>query len=375
MGDALGHFASDVSFQFSLIQRLFLACYALMAYVFKLLIPGQLAIIHPFPSLDAGHLPILYYLSPIGMCLLFLGLFLLVKKTSQPLTILWGSLFFLVHISLVLHIIPTGGVSLLAERYTYLASVGLFVVVSWCSVSLFNRMSSIQGIRVLMLLVLMLYAGFLAVITYQRNRVWKNSLTLWNDQLRKYPTCFIAYNNRGTAKEQYGDHQGALDDFTQALTLHPHYATAYYNRGRLQDLLGNHQMAIADFDVVLALIPDHIQVLNDRGIAKSLLGDYAGAFEDLNAALSHDENFAEAYLNRGNIHIKWGNDTQALADLSHAIHLDSGLTQAYYNRAILYTKHQICDQATRDIEYLQMASVQLSNEFLRFFNMNCKTRN
>ena len=55
------------------------------------------------------------------------------------------------------------------------------------------------------------------------------------------------YNNRGIAKSDSGDRQGAISDFNQAIRINPNYATAYYNRGVVKSQLGDRQGSLVDF--------------------------------------------------------------------------------------------------------------------------------
>ncbi len=61
------------------------------------------------------------------------------------------------------------------------------------------------------------------------------------------PNYADAYNNRGFARYQLGDNQGAIADVTEGIRLDPNYAEAYYGRGFLRYKLGDYQGAITDF--------------------------------------------------------------------------------------------------------------------------------
>ena len=61
------------------------------------------------------------------------------------------------------------------------------------------------------------------------------------------PTRAYPYNFRGVARQERGDFEGALADYSEAIRLQPQYATAYYHRGVLKELQGNYTAAIADY--------------------------------------------------------------------------------------------------------------------------------
>ena len=61
------------------------------------------------------------------------------------------------------------------------------------------------------------------------------------------PEDAAAYTNRGLAKYELEDYEGAIADYDRAIELKPKFAEAYYNRGVAKGFLGDHEGAIADF--------------------------------------------------------------------------------------------------------------------------------
>ena len=70
--------------------------------------------------------------------------------------------------------------------------------------------------------------------------MWANSISLFNDVIEKYPRAYIAYNNRGSAKYDLGDKQGAIEDYNKAIEINPQNAEAFNNRGIAKDELGDY---------------------------------------------------------------------------------------------------------------------------------------
>lgn len=82
-----------------------------------------------------------------------------------------------------------------------------------------------------------------AAATYERNKAWKDELTLWNDTVGESPNKARPYLNRGNAYGKKGDHDRALADFDKAVQLNPDYAEAYYNRAVAYFYKGDYEKA------------------------------------------------------------------------------------------------------------------------------------
>lgn len=83
----------------------------------------------------------------------------------------------------------------------------------------------------------------------------------------------IAYNNRGTARDELGEHSAAIEDYDAALRIDPDYAAAHYNRGRAHDELGAYRAAIADYDAALRIEPEFANAYQNRGVSHEKLDE------------------------------------------------------------------------------------------------------
>jgi tetratricopeptide (TPR) repeat protein len=148
------------------------------------------------------------------------------------------------------------------------------------------------------------------------------------------PRLVVAYNNRGNLRQYLGDMDGALADFSTVLAIDSRSPIAYNNRAIVYSHLTKFDEAIADYSRALALQPNFTSVYNNRANAYCQMGDYAAAIADYTKSIEFDPTFAVAYSNRGNIYRIQGELTAALADYDRAIDLDPNLIIAYYNRGI-----------------------------------------
>src|SRR5438034_274217 len=79
------------------------------------------------------------------------------------------------------------------------------------------------------------------------------------------PKDAIAYNNRGYAKSDKGDLDGAIADYDEATKFDPKYAIAYCNRGNAKDDKGDPDGAIADYTRAIELNPKYPEAYSARG--------------------------------------------------------------------------------------------------------------
>ncbi|GHT67934.1 hypothetical protein AGMMS50239_32000 [Bacteroidia bacterium] len=119
--------ASDL---YPLWQRVVFACYSLAEYLSKFVFPYKLLYIYPFPMAVGEPLPVwlLVYPPLVVIILVTLKNFLLKKPYA------FGVLFFLLHIAITLYIIPLSRFAIVADRYIYLASIGLAFIIACCFV-------------------------------------------------------------------------------------------------------------------------------------------------------------------------------------------------------------------------------------------------
>jgi protein O-mannosyl-transferase len=197
---------------YSFTDRIFFAFYALVLYLGKLILPVNLSCFYPFPQKK----DLLMYVSPAIM----LAAAFLIWRTYKS-TRLWvfGFSFFLITIFLLLQLVPVGG-AVISERYTYIPYIGLFFIAGSLADSILQRRAkSARALAVLFTVILISYSA----ASVARIRVWKDSITLWSDALKKDNMVAVSYNNRASAYKDLKENEKALADYTKALQLNPNY--------------------------------------------------------------------------------------------------------------------------------------------------------
>jgi tetratricopeptide (TPR) repeat protein len=376
----------------TLPDKFLIANRAILLYLEKLFLPIKLSCLYPYPQRINHLLPPGFRIAPLIVLLLALVVGLSRRYTPK---VIFGSLFFFILLFPLLPLISTGP-AFAAERYSYIACLGLFYLLAEASLWLYLRAS--PPLKTTIIISLSLIILILALLTFQRTRVWKDSLTLWDDCLRNYPHTALAYNNRGTAYQSQAKPEQALADYNQAIRLGPDYAEAYYNRGnayyyqgkfeqailnynqaiRLDPYLaiaynnrgsiyrnqGQPEQAIADYNQSIKLKADNAQAYYNRGLVYQEQGKFEQAILNYNQAIRLDPDYALAYNNRGNVYKSQSRLKQALADYEQAIKIDPALAIAYNNRAVAYFLSGEYQLAQEDIAKAKALGYQVNPQFL-----------
>jgi len=152
-------------------------------------------------------------------------------------------------------------------------------------------------------------------LTYQRNIVWKDDLTLWNDVVHKSPYKVRAYTNRGFAYYQLGGFTKALSDYNEAINLYPKFPDVYYNRGNVYFKQGNFDLAIADYNKAIVFNPHNEDAYNNRGLAYYKKGNFIQAVFNYNKAIKLNPKNVDAYQNRALLYSHLKKNDKSLGDV------------------------------------------------------------
>jgi len=270
------------------------------------------------------------------LCVMGGGFLLFKKNRLAAYAVFWFFLTLSVESLVPLH-------DVIFEHRLYLPMVGFSIFVTW-SVFFFFRKQNAK-IPVFFLMALTLIYSFL---TYQRNVIWKDEVSLWSDVIAKSPHKVRSYINRGTVYVVLGKLDQALSDYNVAIEINPKIAVAYNNRGSAYAAMGKQDQAFSDFSKAIEIDPKNWNAYNNRGIAYAAMGKQDQAFSDFNKAIEIDPKEVVAYNNRGNYYAAKGKLDQAFLDFNKAIEIQPKYADAYNSRGSIYVVKGRMDLAFLD---------------------------
>jgi len=164
-----------------------------------------------------------------------------------------------------------------------------------------------------------------ALLSFQRDAIWADEISLWSDAARRGPLMAEAHYNLGFAHHRRGNLGEAMAAYERAVDLSPGYVRAQTNLGAIYRDQGRFTVAAEALEKALESDPRSVATLNNLGLTYSSMGRNEAAIEMYERALRIDAGVAEIWLNLGLSQRDVGLREEALQSLSRALLLDPTL--------------------------------------------------
>jgi len=365
-----GEKTKALSSVFGLDQKLLFAGYGYMMYFVKTFLPLDLCTFYPYPTELQLHNGI--YIGGAVFMLASVALAIWSARRTKVFAFGFGWVF--ATVLLVLQFISVG-VVIMADRYFYLPSAGIFFMLTYAAEVYFLK--SKPELRKVWWAIIGLFALWCLWLSREQTKTWKNSETLWQQVLRYYPAedqaleslanwygkvnrvpeaeqmleravqdgctrpnVFSALANcvaikASTAKDtalQRALRDRAFSLYAKSIALNPNNADTYFNRA-FTALTVNPERAVADLDTATMLAPyKALQFKQMRGSALNSLKRYAEADQTLTEVIStmeksaqtlkiaeEKQRYSDAYLERAVSRFNNGNRSGGIADAEKSV--------------------------------------------------------
>jgi Flp pilus assembly protein TadD len=297
-------------------------------YMEKTIWPHDLAVFYPHPG---RSLPIWQV---AGAVLLLLSITVLVFRTvrSHPyLTTGW--LWYLGTLVPAIGIVQVGAHAM-ADRYTYVPLIGLFIVMAWGLPDISARWPHRRAALAT------LTAGFLAALmiySLLQVRYWQNSSTLFRHALDITTNNWLAHNNMGLALAFEGDSAGALAHYRQSLRINPRHAQAHNNLGITLAQHKSLREARIHFEEALHLKPDFADAHYNLGLLLMHNGKLDDAIFHYQKAIQSEPGDPEIHNNMANALLRRGDACGAISHYREALRLEPGSATTRKNLEVALT--------------------------------------
>ena len=267
--------------------------------------PEGLASFYPHPATIRPGTPLLPALGALAILVLVTA-WVVRERRSRPY-LAWGWLWYLGTLAPVIGVLQVGGQAM-ADRYTYVPLIGLFVAFVWGLADVAAARRIPQPIASAVAVVVI---AACAVASWRQAAYWRDSLTLhrrsldvtasnWKAaqglcdaflELRRYgealaacdeairflPTFPEAWQTKGVVLARMGEPARAIPHFQRALQLRPGYLNAQKNLGAALGNLGEYRQAALCFEAALRIQPDDAEAWEYLAIALARDGDPEGS--------------------------------------------------------------------------------------------------
>jgi protein O-mannosyl-transferase len=267
-----------------------LVAYAL--YLSKAFWPVNLAIYYPYPEHRSwGQVcGALALLAGVSMLALRLG-------RQRPYLIM-GWLWFLGMLVPVIGWVQVGGQSM-ADRYSYVPLIGLFVALAWGSGELLAHWQSFRLGRITAFGVAAFVLAACGARTRDQLRHWQNSGDLFRHALAVTQNNEVAHNSLGSYLANHGRADEAMKHFSEALRISPYYADARKNLGIALASKDCPKEAVEHLSLAVQIQPGEADAFNRLGAALAALGRTEAAIENFRRAIQLDPELTDARRNLG----------------------------------------------------------------------------
>ncbi len=237
-----------------ILVRILIGFKAYAFYLIKSVLPKDLAPLYLIKETTLNALSY-QYLMPIILFIIITIFCSVIFKRIRLFLIIWS--FYLLTLLPVIGFIQVGN-QFAADRYTYFPGLGLAFLFGIGVGIVYKKVISLNKTKNVMLFALatmvICFFGMHVFFLQKQIIVWRNSINLWNQEIKLYPGIVaIPYKNRGAALFEVGKVEDAIRDFTAAVELNPGDHTNYINIALAFLEIGDLQSAMRNFTIAARL--------------------------------------------------------------------------------------------------------------------------
>ena len=335
--------------------RLANAAISYIKYIGKTVYPNRLAVLYPHP---VNGLTMQELIISLVVLIFIFGIIVYTVKQRRYLAVGW--FWFIGTLVPVIGIVQVG-YQAMSDRYTYLPSIGLFIIAAFGAAEIVDRWPN-RKVTFGTLTVLILFG--MLICTRRQVKHWQNNFTLFEHALKVTKNNAVMHNNLGTAYSKRWKLDEAISHYQEALQIEPAYALVHKNLGVVFNTQKNYSGAIIHLQKAISLEPD----LNDAYyyLAKAFQsqGRLNEAVKYYRMALKLDNDKVRVFNNLGVVLNLQGRTKEAIESFYQALQLNDDHARTHNNMAVTLESQGMLDEA---IAHYRKA-VQLQEDYTKAHN-------
>jgi tetratricopeptide (TPR) repeat protein len=331
-----------------LAMRLENAVVAYLKYFIMTVRPSGLAVHYTY----VRDLPVWHVAAALVFLIAVSCLVVALRREHRYLAVGW--LWYVIALVPVIGLVQVGGQPV-ADRYTYVPLIGIFVMGAWGVPEFTRRVVpwALQAVRVLAVAIVLACAAG----TWRQVGYWQNSEVLWRRAVSLGAKTDVAYHNYGAALQERGQYGEAIAQYTEMLRINPQYEAglqnlelAYYSWGSALEKHGKLDEALSNYHKALEIDPTIARTHNSLGILLARRGSLDEAVRAYGKALQLEPDYAEAHSNLGNALIRQGKLAEGILQQREALRLDPKSADAHNNLGCALAQENKIDEAISNWE-------------------------
>jgi Tfp pilus assembly protein PilF len=272
--------------QVPLIMRLENGVASYVTYLARMFWPVDLALVYPYHPVGAGKMTLAILLLA-GVT----GFVLALARRFRFLAVGWG--WYLVTLLPVIGLVQAGPQAM-ADRYTYVPLIGVFIALVWSGALVAERW---RQLRIPATLFAIGILAACATATARQLRFWTDTRTLCEHTLAITSDNAVAQFVLANALMEQGEFVEAADHYREALRLKPDYLDARLNLALVLQRQGKPEEAMAELQELLRADPSFSKAHDTLATLLSQQGQTASAIAQYQEALRLDPDSADAVNN------------------------------------------------------------------------------
>jgi tetratricopeptide (TPR) repeat protein len=290
-------------------------------YLEKIFWPTDFAFFYPHP----GFWPI-GIVSAATILLIGISIFAIAYRREHPY-LLVGWFWFLGTLVPVIGLVQVGAQAM-ADRFTYIPSIGIFIILIWGTAELAQRWKIQPAAPATIAIVAMVPCIFL---TRQQICFWKNSETLCEHALAVTKNNYIAHFCLGVTFEKQNRLEDAMNEYRAAIAEKPDYAPAHNNLGFMLGSAGKFDEALTEFNEALQCESDTAKTHFGMGVIYGREGQTQKAIAEFQSATKLEPDWPDAHFNLGIALEHSGQLDEAVVELQTAVNLEPNSAKFRFN--------------------------------------------